>query len=178
MATTPVKCSMQSEFESHCYKTRFLSSVIGDNCTMSWSCWGNTAEWEELTCTVPRKSVPSHFSLNWTVSVHSSQLGPFVIHSLQEPTGELKYDQFTGSWMDEILRADWKCVFESKKTVNFFCLQLCDIMKSEAPGDKGRAAEGNRQRFGRLYVSRALNHIRIIVIGSLLNHLRRYIFIV
>lgn len=44
----------------------------------------------------------------------------------------------------------------------------CHIMKTEVPEDKGRAAEGNRQRFGRLYVNRALNHIRIIVIGSLL----------
>lgn len=48
-------------------------------------------------------------------------------------------------------------------------------MKGEATEDKGRAAGGNRQRFGRLYVNRALNHIRIIVIGSLLN-LTPYIF--
>lgn len=50
-----------------------------------------------------------------------------------------------------------------------------NIMKTEAPEDKGSAAEGNRQRFVRLYVNRALTHIRIIVIGSLLDLLGRYI---
>lgn len=43
------------------------------------------------------------------------------------------------------------------------------IMKTEASKDKGSAAERYRQRFDRLYVNRARNHIQIIVIGSLLN---------
>lgn len=38
-------------------------------------------------------------------------------------------------------------------------------MKTEASEDKGWAADGYRQRSGRLCVNRALNHIRIIVIG-------------
>ena len=38
----------------------------------------------------------------------------------------------------------------------------CYIMKTEASKDKGQAADGNRQRSGRLYVNRALNHMRII----------------
>lgn len=50
-------------------------------------------------------------------------------------------------------------------------------MKTKASKDKGRAAEGNRQRFDRLCVNRALFHIRIIVIGSLLNLLGRNKFI-
>lgn len=49
-------------------------------------------------------------------------------------------------------------------------------IKSEAPKDKGRAEEGYRQRFGRLYVNSALNHIRIIVIGSLFNLPRQFLF--
>lgn len=39
-------------------------------------------------------------------------------------------------------------------------------MKTEASKDKGRAPDSNRQRSGRLCAIQALNHIKIIVIGS------------
>ena len=73
------------------------------------------------------------------------------------------------NWLKECI------LIREKKVIWHVNHVACHKMKGEAPEDKGRAAGGNKQRFGRLYVNRALNHIRIIVIGSLLN-LTPYIF--